>query len=353
MSLALSVPAALLSSSYTEETQMSFWKSVKNYMVYGTAKRGESESEIVYTIYNGERHINPVHVTMQVLLEAELLLSDYLNIDLAPYGVPKETEVTITGVADFLMNHYETDLIGGKEVVRLGYHFDYPIYDLKAPWYSGMAQGHATIVLLAAYLITNDEAYLDFAKKVVAILGIQTTSGGAMIPLDDGTVWFEEYADPLKDISESPRVLNGHVFAVDGLFFYWMITKDTGVRTLLEKGILGVDRNIHRYDAGFWSYYGLKGNFAHIGYHKLHVKQLSRLKYYADYLRISDYRKLQKYSKVFVDNLDLAPLGYIQRMMFQRNNLVYIIFSTNFMFWFFVFVVALGFLGARNASLKS
>lgn len=101
LSLILSLPLALFSSAYTEEIQMSFWKGVKNFIVYGTFKRGESESGVLFTIYNGDRYVNPVHVTMRVLLQAEEYLSDYLNLNLEPYGSPKETAVSITEVADF------------------------------------------------------------------------------------------------------------------------------------------------------------------------------------------------------------------------------------------------------------
>lgn len=329
LSLALAIPAALLTSAYTEECQMAFWKGVKNLFVYGSLKRSESESGMPITIYNGEQHINPVHVTMQVLLQAEEHLSNLLDLDLEPYGSPKANTVSITEVADFLIEHYDTEMINGQEVVRFGYHFDYPIYDLKAPWYSGMAQGHAVIVLLAAYMINNDEVYLDYARKSVELLRISTNSGGVMVPLGDGSVWFEEYADPLKGFAETPKVLNGHVFAVDGLFYYWCVTRDPVYEELLYNSMLAVESNIEAYDTGFWSYYDLMGNYAHIGYHKVHIKQLSRLIYYAEYLEFEKYERIPEHLAVFERYLALAPLGFAQRMVSQRNKLIYVIYATN------------------------
>tara|TARA_R110002072_G_scaffold212927_1_gene370335 strand:- start:6077 stop:7189 length:1113 start_codon:yes stop_codon:yes gene_type:complete len=337
LSLILSLPLALFSSAYTEEIQMSFWKGVKNFIVYGTFKRGESESGVLFTIYNGDRYVNPVHVTMRVLLQAEEYLSDYLNLNLEPYGSPKETAVSITEVADFLIKHYDTETIRGREVVRLDYQFDYPIYDLKAPWYSGMAQGHAAIVFLAAYLVNDNEVYLDYARKSVALFHIPTTAGGVMVPLEDGSVWLEEYADPKKSFSETPKVLNGHIFAVDGLFYYWYLTRDPSYRDLLIKSILAVNDNILKYDTGFWSYYGLKGNYAHAGYHKVHIKQLSRLNSYANYLMLEGYENLPKYFSKFEGYSSLSPLGFLQRMICQRNNLIYIIYISN-LFLFFLLI---------------
>lgn len=344
LSFVISLPIALLSSAYTEETQMTFWKGVKNVLVYGSLKRGESESGVLFTIYDGKRHINPVHVTMQVLLQAEKLLSDNLELKLIPYGSQKASAVSITEVADFLIKHYDTETIGGREVVRFDYDFDYPIYDLKAPWYSGMAQGHAAIVFLAAYVITDNDVYLEYARKSVALFRIPTKSGGVMVPLKDGSVWFEEYADPVKSFTETPKVLNGHNFAVDGLFFYWHLTKDPGYEDLLKKSILAVENNIYKYDTGFWSYYGMKGNYAHIGYHKVHLKQLSRLTYYVGYLKLEGYKNLPKYLDRFDGYLMFAPLGYFQRMVFQRNNLVYIIYITNLIVVFFLLFFVFNFL---------
>lgn len=63
--------------------------------------------------------------------------------------------------------------------------------------------------------------------------------------------WYEEYADPG---GRNPRVLNGMIFALEGIYDFWLITGDDMARMIFEKGILALRAELPRYDAWGWSY---------------------------------------------------------------------------------------------------
>ena len=79
------------------------------------------------------------------------------------------------------------------------YNFDYPTYELKAPWYSAMAQGLGIEVLIAAYKITDDDKYLHEARLAANALLVPIEENGVAIYLNNGDngIWFEEYAKKL------------------------------------------------------------------------------------------------------------------------------------------------------------
>jgi hypothetical protein len=59
-----------------------------------------------------------------------------------------------------------------------------------------------------------------------------------------GYLWFEE--QPLDQV-EQPRILNGHIRALTGLYFYWAHTKDEIALSLLEAGIKTIEDNALAY----------------------------------------------------------------------------------------------------------
>ena len=154
------------------------------------------------------------------------------------------------------------------------YTFDWPSFNCTNPWVSAMAQGQGLSVLIRAYYLTKNVSYLDIANKTVLSFKVDMREGGGRYE-DSMGGWCEECADEGAYVG---KVLNGFIFALLGLYEYYNGTNNLDAYELFCEGAETVSNNIHRYDSGSWSYYNLlhHGNSS-LGYHELHIKQLSTL----------------------------------------------------------------------------
>lgn len=154
------------------------------------------------------------------------------------------------------------------------YNFDYPTYELKAPWYSAMAQGLGIEVLIAAYKITDDDKYLHEARLAANALLVPIEENGVAIYLNNGDngIWFEEYA---KKTVEPPMVLNGHNFALIGI--EKLLLYDETYIELYRKGIKALEYKLPCFDAKVWSRYDLVKLMANPSYQQIHINQLKYL----------------------------------------------------------------------------
>lgn len=325
----LSLLLALFSSSYTEVRQQEFFASVKNLFTIGQPSVYEEIDGIRHKFHYGEMRLNPVGIAQQVLRYSEEQLIRDSGLSITPYSIMLLNDESVLQIADFFINHYEVEQILGIEVIRLPYLFDYPFYALSSPWYSGMAQGHAMIVLLHAYKISSENRYLIYAEKLFNVLKIPLADGGVLVTSHDDNIIFEEYADPTQDVSKTPRVLNGNIFAIDGLFWFWYFTGSEDAKQLLIDSIVSMNKMLPEYNAMFWSYYDLQGNYSNANYHKLHLQQIIRLQEYAEILKIEDLGNMVIVYERWRMN-DIFPfMAYIERMFLNRNRMLYAIYFSN------------------------
>jgi hypothetical protein len=144
---------------------------------------------------------------------------------------------------------------------------------LKAPWYSGLAQGQGISLLLRAYRATGTPAYLDAAERAFSCFLKSTSEGGIRFTDAKGNLWFEEYI-----VSPPTHILNGFIWAIWGVYDYFLATESSTARNLFLQAILTLRENLARYDLGFWSLYEQSGTMlpmvASRFYHRLHVTQL-------------------------------------------------------------------------------
>lgn len=100
-----------------------------------------------------------------------------------------------------------------------------------------------------------------------------------MLYVDNGYAWFEEYAGGTEPL----RVLNGHVFALFGLYDYAVLTGSAPAAALFDAGLTTV---MHHFDQfrveGGISYYCLRADYCDEGfqnrkYHGIHTHQLATL----------------------------------------------------------------------------
>lgn len=164
---------------------------------------------------------------------------------------------------------------------------------------SSMCQGEGASVLLRAYEQTKDKKYYDAAKKAIDFMLKNATNGGTTY-YDGDSVILQEYVSEFN-----LSVLNGWIFSIFGLYDFTLVNHDNYYKTILNKTINTLCKNLKKYDRRFWSNYDAVGTIASPAYHELHIAQLevlyglfrrSEFKTYATkwgtYQKNSLYRKL-------------------------------------------------------------
>lgn len=153
---------------------------------------------------------------------------------------------------------------------KFPWHYKFP---LAAGWYSGHSQGTGISLLARLYQETKDERYLRAAKEAFPALTADVADGGVVYRDSEGGVWLEEYLTPV-----STHILNGYLWALWGVWDYWLLTGDSDARNLWNACVRTLEKNLSRYDLGFWSRYDLSRQLlpmvASPFYHSLHIVQL-------------------------------------------------------------------------------
>jgi hypothetical protein len=160
------------------------------------------------------------------------------------------------------------------------YPFDYPLasnlnYTMRQPWYSAMAQGQAISLFVRLAQATGDASWRTAANNAFAALRLGFSAAGPWVTHRDGNgrLWLEEY--PNRTPGTSGRVLNGHLFAMYGLWDYWSLTRSAAAAALFADAAATVKRYIRNFrNPGWASSYGLRGLAPTEKYHTIHVDQL-------------------------------------------------------------------------------
>ena len=174
-------------------------------------------------------------------------------------------------VADWLVAHLESNSHG---LAVWNHHFDWEYRDpLKAPWYSGLAQGQGISVLVRALKESSDSRYIEAARRAFLSFERSISEGGVSFSDESGDLWFEEYI-----VSPPTHILNGFIWALWGIYDYWLATGQDLAHGLFSRGVRTLLHNLDRYDLGFWSLYEQSGTrlpmVASPFYHRLHIVQL-------------------------------------------------------------------------------
>jgi len=153
--------------------------------------------------------------------------------------------------------------------------FDFEYFQtLKAPWLSGLGQGQGLSVLIRAYSETGEPVFLEQAERVFQSLCLTIEEGGVLFCDSNGDYWIEEYI-----ISTPTHILNGFIWALWGVYDYFLLTKESKAIGLFNSCCATILKHLSDYDAGFWSYYELTPqrvkSIASPFYHRLHVVQLN------------------------------------------------------------------------------
>lgn len=158
------------------------------------------------------------------------------------------------------------------------HHFDWDYRDtLRAPWYSGLAQGQGVSLLLRVHAGSEDEKYERAADKAFVALTRPIAEGGVLFEdlseNNEKNLWIEEYL-----VDPPTHILNGFIWALWGVFDYWLAHADASTKNIFDRGIETLVRNLVRFDTGYWSLYEQSGTrlkmLASPFYHQLHIVQL-------------------------------------------------------------------------------
>lgn len=144
---------------------------------------------------------------------------------------------------------------------------------LEAGWYSAHSQGTGISLLARLYKETGDKRYFEAARKAFVALNTEIKNGGTRFIDENGNSWLEEYL-----VNPPTHILNGFLWALWGLYDYWLLTKEEEAKKLFDACVLTLENNLSKYDAGYWSLYDLSKQFlkmlASPFYHSLHIVQL-------------------------------------------------------------------------------
>jgi len=173
--------------------------------------------------------------------------------------------------ADWLCNNLEENPHG---LWVWNHHFDWEYRDtLKAPWYSGLAQGQGISLLLRAHVQSGLEKYRQAAGRAFVSLTRPISSGGMLFEDDEKNLWIEEYL-----VDPPTHILNGFLWALWGVFDYGLARADASAKEIFHRGVATLTRNLPRFDTGYWSLYEQSGTrlkmLASPFYHRLHIVQL-------------------------------------------------------------------------------
>src|SRR5262249_13660579 len=150
------------------------------------------------------------------------------------------------------------------------HHFDWEYRDtLRAPWYSGLAQGQGISLLLRSHALTQSDEYLEAGERAFVSLTRLVSAGGVLFEDAEKNLWIEEYL-----VDPPTHILNGFMWALWGIFDYWLAQRDETARAIFDRGVTTLKQNLPRFDTGYWSVYEQSGTqlkmLASPFYHRLH-----------------------------------------------------------------------------------
>ena len=207
------------------------------------------------------RTYNPAYVAWYALMSLEQWLRDE-----DPAG-----RQTFLRQVQWLTDH-AVEREDGSVVWPLTFDWQEGASRLKAPWISAMVQGLVISTLLRAYRITGDGALLDRCRRAAAVFELDIADGGVRAVAPGGATYEEYPAYPL------PRVLDGYLFSLLGLYDLWAQTEQPRVRQLFAEGVQGLRATLPSWDyRGRWSWYGSHGYLCPPHYNKLNLALLTSL----------------------------------------------------------------------------
>ncbi|WP_370158987.1 D-glucuronyl C5-epimerase family protein [Limimaricola soesokkakensis] len=158
--------------------------------------------------------------------------------------------------------------------------FQFPWHqdNLQPPWYSAMAQGQMLQLVCRRMNLTNDFSRQDLAERIFRSFTHLRRLGSGDIGVthidSEGYLWLEEYPYP----NFNKLVLNGHIFALLGIYEYWISSRSPLAERIIKGALLTVQRYLPEFrNPGWSSSYNLWDHLLIRNYHQTHIMQLELL----------------------------------------------------------------------------
>lgn len=273
--------------------------------------------------------VHPTTLALTVYGDAQVVLEDRFGRHGLVEVLPKYREVRrgnleLRCVADYLLEAGDQQKIGDRRTRAFPFSIPYEKYGLSSGWVSGLTQGLVGQILLAAYLTEGDEEYLIAAREAGQLLAIDVESGGVRVEMLNGGAWYAEYA---QQGVRPPLVLNGHLLALD--FLYWMkqIEGESDWDFMFDSGLQAAVEQVNHYRGIGWSYYDRESNLATRKYQSFHVRQLDRYSMHDETGALGRARDDMQW-QLFL------PLGIFQRILTQPSRMLLFLITTFFVAYF-------------------
>ncbi len=158
-----------------------------------------------------------------------------------------------------------------EDYIEYDWQYTHCGHDMGQRWVSGMAQGEMIAAFIRGYLLTNDDNYLKTAEKYFRTLLRKPGVDDYWCSYVDENnyYWIEEYPNPDKC-----HVLNGMMYALWGVWEYYVITRDDDAKIVFQAGLKSILDNyteIWLEPARLGSMYCKHGH-ASEHYHDLHIE---------------------------------------------------------------------------------
>lgn len=248
----------------------------------------------------------------------------YNPIAIAQYGLARFNQWSTSGasedyaawirVAEWLRHEMRPNDRG----VQVWMHdFNWPYRQLlRAPWYSGLAQGNGVSMLVRAAQATSNSVYAEAAHLAFESLRRDVAEGGVLVTDDRGDLWIEEYL-----VEPPSHILNGFIWALWGLYDYAEWSGRPEASQLWDTCVRTLQRHLGEFDTGWWSLYeardGNREMLASRYYHTLHITQLQVMH------RLTGIDAFAEYSTRFQSYLDSPSnqlRAFARKAIFKLRN---------------------------------
>jgi glycosyltransferase involved in cell wall biosynthesis len=147
----------------------------------------------------------------------------------------------------------------------------------SVPCLSASMQGTALSVLLRAYQLSGEDAFLHVAHQAVRTFELDILDGGVSAPIGNEGLFFEGVA-----IYPAAHILSAHMLALFGLYEYVACVHDTSIDALIQRGMSTLNSMLDAFDTGYWTRRDLlHKRLASRREHSLHIRLLEALAGYA------------------------------------------------------------------------
>jgi hypothetical protein len=222
----------------------------------------DSAGIVLYNI-DGEYYYQPVQIVHKLFLYLD---GYYMTDDVAYLDRAEQYAAKLLELSELRNN-----------ARYFPYNFNFPLHKIetdmmRAPWYSGMAQGEILNAFVRLYIATEQVRYLEIAHEIFrSLIQFKGQYYPWTVDMDNSDYyWIEEYPLPI-----STQTINGFGYAVYGLYEYYLVTQDKTAEKLLKASLATLLHYFPQYRVpGEPSYYCLYHRIQHERYHRVHFWQM-------------------------------------------------------------------------------